>query len=345
MENSAGRYHRQSILPQIGAEGQEKLSASSVLLVGCGALGTAMADLLVRAGVGSLRIVDRDLVELTNLQRQVLFDEEDARQETPKAVAAANRLSQINSSVKAEGMVSDFNASNAESLAAKVDLILDGTDNVSTRYLINDLAVKHQIPWIYGACVGVWGRVMGIVPGKSACLRCLYPAPPRPEELPTCDIAGVLGPAASIVASLQATLTIRMIVDPQFIPAGLLTLDVWQGEFRSLAPPGPQQDCPCCGSREFPFLSTTASEFTTTLCGRNAVQVMLPRGHRPLDLASAAGRLANVGIVERAQYFIRCRPTDAPAIALTLFPDGRLMVQGTTDAGRARSLYARYIGT
>jgi molybdopterin-synthase adenylyltransferase len=350
--NNSRRYQRQVILPQIGPKGQARLAESRVLLVGVGALGGMLAELLVRAGVGWLRLVDRDLVELNNLQRQVLFDQSDAIHELPKSIAAMRRLAAISSSVRLEPVVADANARNIESLSRfdgkPADLILDGTDNAATRYLINDLAVRDGIAWIHGACVGVSGRVMGIWPGKTACLRCVYPTPPEAQDLPTCDTAGVLGPAAAATAALQAATALRFLVDgaPADGGGGLVALDVWEGEFRKLSSAGkPQADCPCCGRREYPFLSTAREDFTTTLCGRGAVQVQSAEQTVRIHLPAAAERLRPAGTVRSNAYFVRCRLNDPPGIELTLFPDGRLLVQGTADPLRARSLYARFIGT
>lgn len=344
-----GRYDRQQILPQIGPEGQGRLGRARVLLVGCGALGSIVAEMLVRGGVGLLRIVDRDLVELTNLQRQVLFDESDAARELPKAVAAAERLRKINSQVRIEPVVADVNAANIESLAAETDLILDGADNVATRYLINDLAVKQRIPWVYGGCVGVVGRAWGIWPLRTACLRCMFPNPPRADELPTCDTAGVLGPAAAMVGGLQAALAIRMLVEgPQRsgeLP-GLISLDAWSGQFRTMASASKSAaDCPCCGQRNFPFLSTNGSDFTTNLCGRRAVQVVPGGPAGKIDLSVTAEKWRKIGAVATSPWFVRCKLNDPAGIDLTLFADGRLVVQGSTEASRARSLYARFVGS
>ncbi|MGD1278797.1 MAG: ThiF family adenylyltransferase [Tepidisphaeraceae bacterium] len=381
------RYQRQRLLRQIDREGQDRLGRARVLVVGCGALGGTVAELLVRGGVGFLRLVDRDLVELSNLQRQVLFDEGDAREELPKAVAAARRLGAINSTVRIEPVVADLNAANAEPMLdsgplspvprgegkgeglcnsgdrpspqssprstgarkkePQFDLIVDGTDNVATRYLLNDVAVKHGIAWVYGACVGVSGRVMGIWPGKTACLRCVYPSPPKASELPTCDTAGILGAAAAAVAALQAAVAMRFLVEgPPANSPGLIALDAWEGEFRNLSSGRtPQADCPCCGRRDFVFLSATdQDEMVTSLCGQKAVQVQFGRS-RPVDLPAAARRLQKAGSVRQGPYFLRCQLHDPPGIDLTLFPDGRLLVHGTADPLRARSLYARFIGS
>jgi molybdopterin-synthase adenylyltransferase len=341
------RFNRQEILPQIGPAGQARLRASRVLLIGCGALGSAAAEMLVRAGIGFLRLVDRDLVELTNLQRQVLFDERDAAENLPKSVAAARRLREINSEVEVDAIVADANPANIESFA-DVDLILDGTDNISTRYLLNDLSVCNRIPWIYGGCVGTEGRVWGIWPGRTACLRCIFPDPPNASELPTCDTAGVLGPAATVVGGFQAAQAIRFLVEGESAAdksAGLVSFDVWTSRFHSLSSAStPADGCPCCRQRKFPFLSTNAMDFTTNLCGRQTVQVVRSGLASPIDLAVFAERWQNLGTVGRSPWFVRCKLTDPPGVDLTLFSDGRLLVHGITDPMRATSLYARFVG-
>ena len=337
------RYHRQELLPQIGKDGQARLAAGRVLLVGCGALGCTIAEQLARAGVGRLRIVDRDVVEWSNLQRQVLFDEVDARDATPKAIAAKARLARINSGVAVEAVIADVHAGNAVQLAAGVDVILDGTDNVDTRYLLNDVASCHETPWVYGACVGTEGRVMPVVPGKTACLRCVFPEPPAGSELPTCDTAGVLGPVAAVVGSLQAVEAIRLLVGgPEEGRSALWSADLWAGRARTTALER-QPDCPTCGRREFSFLSKPPGQ-STTLCGRRSVQVRPAREVR-LDLAGAARKLGGVGEVQQTPFLLRCRLADESGVELTLFADGRLIVSGTTDGDKARSLYARYVGT
>ena len=337
------RYHRQVLLPQIGPAGQARLAASHVLLVGCGALGSVLAEQLVRAGAGSLRLVDRDVVEWTNLQRQVLFEESDAREGLPKAVAAQRRLARVNSTVRIEAVVADVHSGNVETLASGVDLVLDGTDNVETRYLINDVSVKHGIPWVYGACVGTEGRVMPIFPGRSACLRCVYPQPPSGADLPTCDTAGVLGPVAAAVASVQAVAAIKLLTgNAADLPPLLWSADLWSGRFHS-TPINKDADCPACGRREFPFLTTPVSQ-STSLCGRRSVQVQPTRMDMRLDLDAAATKLSGVGEVIRTPYLVRCRLRDKAELEMTLFADGRMIVSGTTDRDNARSLYARYVG-
>lgn len=344
------RYHRQALLPQIGREGQLRLSAARVLLVGCGALGCVIADQLVRAGIGLLRVVDRDIVELTNLQRQVLFDEADVRNQTPKAVAAAAKLAGINSTVHLEPVVADVHAGNVEELAGliagrdPVDVILDGTDNVETRYLINDVAVKHAIPWIYGACVGTEGRTLLIRPPHTACLRCLFPEPPAAADLPTCDTAGVLGPAAAIVASLQVTAALRLFTGATHADEPFLTFDVWRSRFREVSTAGAKRpDCPTCGQRKFDFLNRSDANRSTSLCGRNAVQVR--SSSVSVNLKQLAQKLGRIGDTSITPHLIRCVLREPADIRLTVFPDGRAIVHGTEDLERARSIYARFIGS
>ena len=362
--DAASRHHRQALLPWVGEAGQARLAESRVLVVGCGALGTTAAEQLARAGVGRLTIADRDVVELTNLQRQTLFAESDVGR--PKAVAAADRLAAIASGVAVDARVVDVDADNVESLALgegtrprRADLVVDGTDNAQTRYLLNDVAVKHGIPWVYGGCVGTDGRVMSIVPtlGETPCLRCVFPDPPSPGELATCDTAGVLGPAASAVASLQAVAALKILTGhPDAAAGSLLTIDFWRGRHRTIDLKNARRpDCPCCGRRRYDFLDAPPTA-AALLCGRGAVQVRPPR--RPasadgrvaspkLDLAAVAARLARVGVVHAQPHLLRCDLTDRPdgrPASLTLFADGRLIVHGSGDLAEARSIYARYIG-
>ena len=344
------RYQRQTLLPQIGEVGQERLSAAQVLLVGCGALGTVIAEQLVRAGIGMLRICDRDLVEETNLQRQVLFDEADVRAEMPKAIAAQRRLVAVNSSVQIDAHVVDVHSGNVEALAGidgslpRVNLILDGTDNVETRYLVNDVAIKHGIGWVYGACVGVEGRVMGVVPGSGPCLRCLFEQPPAAGELQTCDTAGVLGSAAAAVASIQVVTAIKILLGrPVNEIAQLITLDLWTNRFKTLEAAGSRRrDCPACGQNRFEFLDCPSAGLAATLCGRGAVQIR-PTRETTMDLSAIEHKLAPAGPAHRTPYFLRFTPADSK-LSLTLFPDGRALIHGTSDTAVARSLYARYIG-
>lgn len=345
------RYHRQTLLPQIGQAGQDRLSKARVLLVGCGALGSTIADQLVRAGVGFLRLADRDVVEETNLQRQTLFDEADAREQVPKAIAAEKRLRAVNSSVKVDPRVVDVHAGNTEELAGciegnPVQLIIDGTDNAQTRYLINDVAVKHAIPWIYGACVGVEGRVMVLRPPDGPCLRCIFPQPPAPGELATCDTSGVLGPAAAVVGALQAAQAIRFLTNPlDDEKEQLIWLDAWLGRFRSSSVTSAKRsDCIACGRGIFEFLDAGDRGGLTTLCGRNAVQVR-PQSAVRLDLKSLATKLSACGSTQQTPHLVRCHLPPPQDLNLTIFPDGRMIVQNTEDLDRARSVYARWVGT
>ncbi|MEA2734349.1 MAG: molybdopterin-synthase adenylyltransferase [Humisphaera sp.] len=338
------RYHRQTLLPQIGPGGQERLTRSRVLLVGCGALGTVIAEQMARAGIGFLRICDRDLVETTNLQRQVLFDEADVTAGTPKAIAAAQRLRRINSTIVIEPHVVDVHSGNIESLMDGIDLVMDGTDNAETRYLVNDATVKHARPWVYGACVGTGGRVMGIVPGRSPCLRCLFPDLPEPGALETCDTAGVLASAASVVASLQVVEAMKIILGDASAARELVTIDLWPLRIKTISTADARrQDCPTCGERRFEFLDVRPGAAATSLCGRNTVQVRPASNGTRIDLDAIAGRLEVAGEVERTAFFVRCTLRDGN-LSLTLFPDGRAMVHGTADPAVARSIYARFIG-
>jgi molybdopterin-synthase adenylyltransferase len=336
------RYQRQMLLPQLGQAGQARLGGSRAVIVGCGALGSVIAEQLARAGVGHLRLVDRDIVELSNLHRQVLFDEADASAGLPKAIAAAERLRRVNGLITVEPLAVDLHAGNVEELTAGVDLILDGTDNVETRYLLNDAAVKHAIPWIYGACVGSEGRVMAIQPGEGPCLRCLFPAAPKGSDLPTCDTAGVLGPVASVVASLQALAAIKLLSgNTAAVSKQLLVLDLWNDRMRAVDVSGARRsDCPACGKGQFDFLDAPAPAGGAGLCGRNAVQVR-PAGRVDLSLPAVAERLRPVAEVDLRPYFVRAI---VDGIRLTIFPDGRMIADGTKDIARARSLYARYVG-
>jgi adenylyltransferase/sulfurtransferase len=332
------RYSRQILFPGIGVEGQEALGRSRVVVAGCGALGSFHAAALSRAGVGHITIIDRDYVEPSNLQRQWLFEESDAEQALPKAVAAERRLASINSGVQVTGVVADLIPSNAEELLGEADLILDGTDNFETRYLINDFAVSRGKPWIYGAAVGSYGLTMPVLPGVTACLRCVYPEPPGCAQ-PTCETAGVLGPIVSTIASLQAAEALKILSGhPELVRARITTVDVWDGGIRQIAMPPPDAACPCCGKRQFPWLEEP-SRPPVRMCGRNAVQIH--ERVRPLDLAALRTRLEPLGEVRANEYALRFF---APPYEMTVFPDGRAIVKGTGDIGVARSVYAKYLG-
>jgi molybdopterin-synthase adenylyltransferase len=330
------RYSRQILFHGVAEEGQQRLLDARVAIVGCGALGSFLAGALARAGIGWMRIIDRDYVELSNLQRQWLFDECDVEQGLPKSIAAARKIAAINSGVTVEPAVADLTASNAEDLLGDVGLILDGTDNFETRYLINDFAVSRKLPWIYGAAVGSYGITMAVIPGHTSCLRCIYPESPGGVQ-PTCETAGVLGPVTAVIASLQASEALKILCGAA--PSGkITTVDVWSGEMRQVSQPAPERDCPTCGRGEFPYLNGEGRA-PVSLCGRNAVQIH--EQNRFLDLQDLAARLAPLGTVRANEFALRF---ETPPYLLTVFPDGRAIVKGTTDIGVARSLYARYIG-
>jgi molybdopterin/thiamine biosynthesis adenylyltransferase len=333
---SRERYSRQILFPGIGEAGQEALLASSVAIIGCGALGSFHAAALARAGVGRLTLIDRDFVEPSNLHRQWLFEEADAAQSLPKAMAAARRIAAINSSVEARGIVADLTPSNIRQLLEGAQLILDGTDNFDARYLINDFAVSRGIPWVYGAAVGSYGISMPVVPGQTACLRCVYPEPPAGAQ-PTCETAGVLNVIVSVVASLQVADAMKILCGhADRLKARLTTVDIWDGRIRQIDAPPRDGDCPCCARRQFPYLEKSRRG-PITLCGRDAVQIH--DRERQIDLADLQSRLAPLGEVRANEYVLRFR---MPPYDLTLFPDGRAIIKGTADPAIARSLYAKY---
>ena len=307
-------------------------------IIGCGALGTVEAEILVRAGVGKVRIIDRDFVEWSNLQRQFLFEESDAADGLPKAIAAARRLSRVNSEVAIEALVADLTPSNIDELLEGVGLILDGTDNFETRFLVNDYAVSSGIPWIYAAAVGSYGLKMSIVPGRTACLRCVYSEPPQGSQ-PTCETDGVLAPVTAAIASLAAGDALKLLArGRESVTARLTTVDIWSGEIRQTAPPARDPACPCCFRRDFVHL-TGQRRAPISLCGRNAVQIH--ERFRPVDLMDLASRLAPLATVRANDFAVRA---SIGAYELTVFPDGRAIIKGTTDPAVARSLYARYVG-
>jgi adenylyltransferase/sulfurtransferase len=332
------KYSRQILFPPIGAEGQEKLLESRAVILGCGALGTAQANALTRAGVGTLRIVDRDFVEESNLQRQILFDEADARERMPKAIAAARKLSQINSEVKVEGVVEDVDNRNIEKLVGGFQVVLDATDNFEARYLLNEAAVKHGLPWVYGAVVASYGMTMTILPESTACLACLFPTAPAGAH-ETCDTVGVISPAVSWVAAIQVTEALKILLGwRQELHGAMLAYDIWKNQLQEIRPRKDPQ-CRVCGAREFAYLNRTGPTHTS-LCGRESVQIhaAVPR---QLDLADLRARLEPFGRV-RANEFLLVFAVDA--LELTVFSDGRAIVKGTPDPAVARSVYAKYIG-
>lgn len=335
------RYSRQILFREIGAEGQEKLLNSRVLLVGCGALGASHAEILARAGVGFLRIVDRDFVEFTNLQRQTLYSEADAKERLPKAVAAKSRLAEINSEIEVEAVVADVNNSNIENFVKDVDLVLDGTDNFQIRYLINDACVKLNKIWIYGAAVSSYGTTMTIQPNETPCLRCIFEEMPAAGSAPTCDTAGVIQPIISSVSAIQTTEALKILTgNSDKLHKSLIQIDVWQNDWRKIKLGAPNADCECCAKRNFEFLSADANEFSAVLCGRNAVQIQ-PANAAKIDLQILAERLKNLGDVKQNEYLVRLNVGE---YELTIFSDARAIVRGTDDVSTARSVYARYVG-
>ncbi|MFQ5817471.1 MAG: ThiF family adenylyltransferase [Terriglobia bacterium] len=338
-DRSREKYSRQVLFAGIGEAGQRRLAAARVVLVGCGALGSAQANALVRAGVGYLRVVDRDFVEESNLQRQMLFDEQDAREALPKAVAAERKLKAINSAVRVEGIVADVVPDNVEELLAGADILLDGTDNFETRFLLNDAAVKQDLAWVYGAVVGSYGIAMPIVPGVTACFTCWFTERPQGALEETCDTVGVINPAVNWVAALQVSEALKLLVGRWRREAARLHRgDLWKNEFYSITIPRPRAECRTCGQRDFVYLHGLAQP-QVTLCGRNAVQIH-ERGRR-LDLDALRQRLLAHGPVRNNPYLLRLWV--AP-YELTVFADGRAIIAGTQDPAVARSLYARYIG-
>ena len=335
------RYSRQILFNGIGEAGQVRLLEARAAIIGCGALGTAQAEALARAGVGRLRIIDRDFVEASNLQRQTMFTERDAAERFPKAIAAANHIREINSEVHLEPEILDANHTNIERLVAGCDVVLDGTDNFATRYLINDACVKHNLNWIYGAAVGSYGVTMTIRPQVTACLRCIFEEAPPAASAPTCDTAGVIMPIISIVAAVQVSEALKLLTGQlDQLHNSLMQFDVWRNEWRKINPGGPLPDCHTCGLHDFRTLEATAGEFAAVLCGRNAVQIS-PTQPTQIDFPLLADRLSASGDVKFNDYLLRFRAGD---YELTIFQDARSIIRGTDQITTARSLYAKYIG-
>ncbi len=365
MSRDLARYHRQMLLPGFGEEGQRRLLGSSVLMLGCGALGSVAADMLARAGVGHLVIVDRDVIELTNLQRQVLFDERDVANAMPKAEAAKRKIATINSEVRVSAVVDDVNHTNIERYADGVDVLVDGLDNFETRYLANDLAVKRGVPYVYGAAVGTTGMAFPILPhtagGDAAwecdenghyatpCFRCLFDEAPPPGASPTCDTVGVIGPAVGIVANFQVAETLKILTGSfDRVARTLLNLDLWANEILNLKVANAYErgDCRCCKHRRFDYLDGKAGSSAALLCGRNAVQLRHRQKADGVDLGALAERLRGHGPVAHNAFMLRAHITDsANEYEITLFPDGRAIVKGTDEPGVARSIYAKYVGS
>jgi adenylyltransferase/sulfurtransferase len=341
------RYARQTLFAGIGREGQERLLAARVAVIGCGALGTVLANNLARAGVGHLIIADRDYIEANNLQRQVLFDEDDLAGNLPKAAAAAQRLRRINSDITIEPLIEDINADNIEAIVARVDLVLDGTDNFETRYIINDACVKAGRPWVYSGVIASYGVTMNILPGETACLRCVFPEMPLPGTTPTCDTAGVLNGIVGTIASIASTEALKILLNRQEkINRAMHWMDLWENTTDEIELPR-MPDCPACGQGHYEFLEVAGGGQSASLCGRNAVQVRPPRAARngsespAMSFAALAERLRDVGQVNYNDFLLRFR---VESYEFTVFPDARAIIKGTDDQTTARSLYARYIG-
>ncbi len=335
------RYSRQILFRPIGEEGQRKITSSRVAIVGCGATGSALVGLLARAGVGMLRIIDRDYVEPSNLQRQSLFDESDAAESLPKAVAAARKIAAFNSRITVEAKVEDLIPTNIESLLEQTELILDGTDNFETRYLINDYALSRSIPWIYAAAVGSYAVTLNVVPGQTACLSCIFPDSPH-GMVETCETSGILNSAVNLVASIAATEALKFLVagpSAESIRRTLLSFDLWTNERAEISAAKPRPGCRACGQRDFIHLAGEGRPHIT-LCGRNSVQIH--ERQRPIDFAEMNRRLQSHGIVRHNDFVLKFwhEPYE-----MTLFPDGRAIIKGTSDTAIARSLYARFVGS
>jgi len=333
------RYSRQILFPGIGTEGQARMAQGRIAIVGCGATGTCVAGLLARAGVGHLLIIDRDYVEPSNLQRQSLFDEADAAESVPKAVAAVRKIAAFNSAVQAEAQVADLTPENIEKLLGTADLILDATDNFETRYLINDFAVKHGKPWIYAAAVASYAVTMNIIPGETACLSCVFSAPPQ-GTFETCDTAGILNSAVNLIGSIQATEAIKFLVGAKDkLRRSLLSYDVWSNEHAEIAAGKPRAGCQACEKHEFIHLAGERRP-QITLCGRNSVQIH--ERNRPVDFAEMSTRLGAHRTVKLYAFVLKFW---RDPYEMTLFPDGRAIIKGTSDTAVARSLYARFVGS
>ncbi len=335
------RYSRQVLFRGIGIGGQRKLAAARVAIVGCGATGSALAGLLARAGVGVLRIIDRDYVETSNLQRQSLFDENDAAESLPKAIAAARKIGALNSCIRVDAKVEDLVPANVKVLLDGYDLILDGTDNFETRYLINDFALDRSLPWIYSAAVGSYAVTLNVLPGQTACLACIFPDSPR-GMVETCETSGILNSAVNLVASISATEALKLLVGGAGAPTlrrTLLSFDVWTNEHAEISAANPRPGCRACGKRDFIHLAGEGRPHIT-LCGRNSVQIH--ERQRPIDFAEMARRLRPHGVVRHNDFVLKFwhEPYE-----MTLFPDGRAIIKGTTDTAVARSLYAKYVGS
>ena len=336
------RYARQIIFPPIGEGGQRRLLDSRVTIIGVGATGSILADRIARAGVGHLRLIDRDFVELNNLQRQLIYDEDDVAAVLPKAVAMARHLRRVNSAITIEEIVADVSATNIAGFIADTDVVLDGTDNFTTRYLINDACVKLSKPWVYTGVIASYGMTMTIRPGETACLRCIMGELPAPGTVPTCDTAGIIGPIVSLMGSIAVAEALKLLVGTGTLNSGMIHIDLWDDSFDKFDLGGPRPDCPTCGQHEYIFLNAEAGARTTALCGRDAVQVSV-LGAPMLSLPALAERLraAQVGAIQANAYLLRAQ---IDGYEFTVFPDGRAIIKGTNDEAVAATLYARYVG-
>ncbi|HTD21079.1 MAG TPA: ThiF family adenylyltransferase [Terriglobales bacterium] len=333
------RYSRQVLFPPIGREGQQKLASAKIAVIGCGATGSAVASLLARAGIGEMRIIDRDYVESSNLQRQCLFDEADARESLPKALAAARKIASFNSAIQVYPEVADLTPENIGPLLDASDLLLDATDNFETRYLINDFAVSKSKPWIYAAAVGSYCLTMNIIPGETACLACMFPQAPA-GMVETCDTAGILNSAVNLAASIEATEAIKILLGAKDkLRRTLLSWDAWTNERAEINAERPREQCTVCQQREFVYLAGEGRPHIT-LCGRNSVQIH--EQHRPVDFTEMSRKLTPHGTVKHNEFVLKFW---RDPYEMTLFPDGRAIIKGTTDTGVARSLYARFVGS
>ena len=343
MTQSLERYSRQILFRQIGEDRQKLLMNSTAVLIGCGALGTISSSYLVRAGVGQLRIIDRDYIEESNLQRQILFDENDISENLPKAIAAQTKLQKINNKVKTEGIVTDANYSNIDELTKDADIIIDGTDNFETRFLINDFCVKNSVPWIYGACIGSRGVVMNIIPPTTPCLRCVFETMPQIGSFPTCDTAGVIGPIAGIIASFQVAEAIKILTgDHASVNKNLVEINVWETKFREIdiSELKDINNCPTCKFHNYEFLEAEVGIMTTFLCGKNAMQVM-SRNIENIDLRQLEQRLNPIADVSCNDFMLKFMIDNH---SFTVFADGRAIITGTADSSTAKSLYSKYLG-
>jgi adenylyltransferase/sulfurtransferase len=341
--NSRERYSRQILFDKIGEAGQARLARSSAVIIGCGALGAIQAETLARAGVGRLVLVDRDFVEESNLQRQIMFEEADATERLPKAIAAARRIRRVNSETSVEAIVKDVNFENVEEIIAGADVVMDGTDNFETRFLINDASIKLAKPWVYGAAVGSYGLTMTIIPGETPCLRCVLEAMPDPGSGPTCDTAGVLMPVVSVIGSIQSIEAIKLLTgNADALHRSVIRIDVWDFQLRQIALErfSSNPECRTCGDRDFEFLKGAGRQVTTTLCGRNAVQIARS-GAASIDFNALAERLKPLGEVAFNDFLLRFKVDEYD---ITVFRDSRSIIRGTADPAIARSVYARYIG-